>query len=94
MIIAVSIVVGVLVTGLLYRTLFYDVADFLDGLITLFTIFLMEKRRWPFAPRHSSPTPEDFQDEGWSSGIRFLVLLALAAGSGYLVYIALHKYFG
>jgi hypothetical protein len=94
MIIAVSIVVGVLVGWLLYRALFYDLADFMDGFVRLFTLFLVERRQWPFAPWNKPTAPEDFEDEGWSSGIRFFVLLALSAGSAYCAYSILNKHFG
>ena len=94
MIVTASIVVGVLVAWLLYRVLFYDLADFLDGFIRLFTVFLVRTRRWPFAPRSKPPTPEDFEDNSWSSGIRFFFFLALSVSSGYFTYSELHKHFG
>ena len=53
---------------LLYKVLFYDLADFMDGFVRLFTVFRVRRRRWPFAPRSKLPTPEDFEDDSWSSG--------------------------
>src|SRR5438876_11037329 len=94
MIIAVSIVVGVGVGWLLYRVLFYDLADFMDGVVRLSTVFLVRRRRWPFAPRSKPPTAKDLEDDSWSSGIRFFFFLVLSAGSGYLTYSELQQYFG
>ena len=94
MIIAVSIVVGVGVGWLLYRVLFYDLADFMDGVVRFFTVFLVRRRRWPFGPRSKLPTPEDFEDDSWSSGIRFFFFLALSVGSGYFTYTELQRHFG
>ena len=93
MMIAGSILVGIFVSGVLYRVLFYDLADFMDGLIKLLTVFLVKRRQWPFAPWQKPIRPEDFEDEGWSSGIRFFSFLALSLGSAYYTYGALHKYF-
>jgi hypothetical protein len=94
MIIIASIAVGVLVAWLLYRVPFYDLADFTDGVTNLFTFFLVPRRRWPFAPRSKPPTPEDFEDESWSSGIRCFFLLAFSVGSRYFTYGGLHRHLG
>jgi hypothetical protein len=94
MIIAISIAVGVAVGWLLYRVLFYDLADFFDGFMKLSTVFLVRRRRWPFAPRSKVPTPEDFEDDSWSSGIRFFFFLAGSVGSGYFTYSELQRHFG
>ena len=94
MTIAVSIVVGVGVGWVLYRILFYDLADFMDGFVRFFTIFLVRRRRWPFAPRSKLPTPEDFEDNSWSSGIRFFFFMALSVGSAYFTYSQLQRHFG
>ena len=79
MIIALSILVSAGVGWLLYRALFYDLADFMDGVVRLCKIFLVPRRRWPFAPRSKPPTAEDLEDGSWSSGIRFFFFLVLSA---------------
>jgi len=82
--IVLSIAVGLGAAGILYRVLFYDFSDFLEGCGK----FLSRRSRW------QSYTPKYFEDEGWSSGIRFFIFLALSCGSGYLTYYELHKHFG
>jgi hypothetical protein len=76
---------GVLVACVAYRILFYDFGDFMRGCGK----FLSRGRRW----RGMSP-PDDFEDEGWSNGIRFFLFLGLSAGGGYAAYCGLHKIFG
>lgn len=93
MIIALSILSGVVVAGVSYRILFYDLSDFLDGLIKFFTAFLVRRRRWPFE-RIKSPGPDESEDDGWSNGIRFFIFLALSGGAGYFAHSGLHRYFG
>jgi len=93
MIMALSILAGLGVGCLSYRVLFYDLADFMDGFVTLSTVFFFQ-RRWPFARRNKGPTAEDFEDGDWSSGIRFLCFLVLTFGSGYFAYSELQKHFG
>jgi len=94
MIIIASVAVGVLVSWLAYRILFYNFADLADGFIRLSTVFLVRRRRWPFSPRSKSPPPEDFEDERWSSGLRFFVFLGVSIGSGCFTYSELQKHFG
>lgn len=79
MIIAASIVVGLLVACLMYRVLFHDLSDFIDGFNRLIT-------RGPIKP-------EDYEDPGWSSGIRFLLFVALTGGAAWFAYSQLHEYF-
>ncbi len=90
MILVASILVGVLAAYVAYRMLFYDLNDFGDGFIAFFTTFL--RRRWPYRPT-KPPAPEDFEDERWSSGLRFGLFLAVVVGAGVLTYNRLHKYF-
>ena len=93
MIVALSILVGILAAGISYRILFYDFSDFWDGCGKFTGLFV--RRRWIWPRRNSwPPPPEYFEDEGWSSGIRFTLFLALSIGSGYLIYYELHKHFG
>jgi len=94
MIITLSIAVGALAAYLGYRMLFYDASDFWEGCGKFVCCFSKMKRGlwsrqgpWP-------PPPEYFEDEGWSSGIRFALFLTLSLGSGFLVYHELHKHFG
>jgi len=94
MIIAISTVVGLGVGCLLYRVLFYDSADFVDGFVRLSTAFFFGRRGWPFAPRRKPPTAQDFEDDGWSSGIRFFFFLVLSAASAYFAYSELQTHFG
>jgi len=91
MIIAFSIVAGVLAAWLSYRILFYDSGDFWQG-FDKFTA--SRRRRWIWQRGDPPPPPEDFEDEGWSSGIRFFLFLAVSFSSGYFAYYQLHKYFG
>jgi hypothetical protein len=86
-------VVGVLVALLGYRILFYDLSDFWDGCRKFASLFA-RRQRWFPGRDPSHPPPEYFEDEGWSSGIRFALFLALSIGSGYLLYHELHKHFG
>ena len=93
-VIVVSIAIGVLVAWLLYRVLFYDFADLRDGCVKFFTFFLRGKRRGLFSRQIKPPTPEDFEDESWFSGVRFFLLLAFSIGSACLTYSGLHRHFG
>jgi hypothetical protein len=90
MIMTLSIVTGLLAALLWYRVLFYDSSDFWQG-CGKFTAGLWRGRGRPPAP---PPPPEYFEDEGWSSGFRFLLFAATSFGCGYLVYCELHKHFG
>ena len=89
MIIAATIAIGMLVAWIAYRMLFYDFSDFMEG----FGRFLTRRGPWPFPPSEQPPNPEDFEDEGWSSTFRLLVLVAVSVGCAYLTYSQLHKYF-
>jgi hypothetical protein len=94
MFIVLSIAVGILVAWLSYRILFYDVGDFLEGcgkftrglMVFLFARGYRHRRIPP-------PSAEDLEDEGWSSGIRFFLFLALSCGCGYFTYYEFHKLF-
>jgi hypothetical protein len=91
MIIAFSILVGVVAAWLAYHVLFYDFNDFCQG----FGKFTARRRRramW----QHSDPPPppEHFEEEGWSSGIRFFLFLVVSIGCGYFAYYELQKHFG
>lgn len=90
-----SILVAALVACLAYRILFYDSGDFWDGCAKFGTLFFRRRRRyWPSEALPPPAKPEDFEDESWSSGIRFLVFLAASLGSGYFAYQELHKHLG
>ncbi len=94
MIIALSIISGALAAWLAYRVLFYDSGDFFDGCCK-FTFGLLRSRRRGIWQRSDPPlSPEQFEDEGWSSGIRFLLFVAVAVGCGYFAYHELQKHFG
>ncbi len=88
MIITRSILAGLLSGWLWYRVLFYDSTDFWSGCYK-FAAGLGRRRRQPEPP----PPPEHFEDEGWSSGFRFLIFVAALFGCGYLVYYELQKHF-
>jgi hypothetical protein len=93
MIIAISIVAGVIASLLSYRVLFYDSDDFWDecGKCTVGLLTRPPRRMW----RGPDPLPpEHFEDESWSSGVRFLLFVVASAGLAYLAYYQLHKHFG
>jgi len=93
MIITCSIVVGILVTWLAYRILFYDSSDFWDGCGKLTQgLFRRRRRYWPKDALPPLAGPEDFEAESWSSGIRFFLFLAVSIGSGCLTYYELHRH--
>jgi hypothetical protein len=94
MTIAFSIVAGVLAAWLSYRVLFYDSGDFSEGCGKLTAGFLRRRHRWLWQRDDPPPPPEHFEHESWSSGIRFLLFLAVSFGSGYFTYYQLHKHFG
>ncbi len=93
MIIAISILVGLLTAWLSYRILFYDSGDFWDGCYK-FTDLFKRHPRWIWQRDTPPPPPEYFEDDSWSSGIRFFAFVALSSGVGYLAYWQLHKHFG
>ncbi len=96
MIISISIALGVLVAYIAYRILFYDSSDFWQG-CGKFTFGILDTPRrgkWIWQSTGQQPSAEDLEDEGWSSGIRFFLFLALSCGSGYFTYYELHKHFG
>jgi hypothetical protein len=88
MILTLSIVAGVLAVCVAYRFLFYGFGDFLDGFCRFLCL-----RRSTNRYRHTPP-PEYFEDDSWSSGLRFFLFLALSAGVGYFAYYVLEKGFG
>jgi hypothetical protein len=79
MIIATSILFGLAVAIFMYRLLFHDFSDFIDGFNRLTT-------RGPVKA-------EDYEDEGSSSGIRFVLLIALSVGGAYVAYSQLQRFF-
>ena len=89
MIIALSIVAGVLAAWLSYRILFYDSDDFCEGVVKCLG---KSRGRRMISPK--DPTPESFEDESWSSGFRFLLFVAVTLGSGCFAYYQLLKHFG
>jgi hypothetical protein len=94
MITAFSIVVGILAAFFAYRILFYDFSDFGDGIRKFVSLFTRKHRWLRFGHDPLHPPPEYFEDESWSSGIRFALFLVLSIGSGYSFYHELHKHFG
>jgi len=93
MIITLSMVVGALAAGLAYRLLFYDFGDFWNGCGKFSSLFT-RRRGWLRRQNNLHPPPEYFDDDSWSSGIRFCLFLALSFGGGYFIYYELHKHFG
>ena len=95
MIVSLSILVGVLTAWLWYRVLFYDSSDFWEGWGKFAAALVRGGRRaiWR-GPLPSPPPAEHFEDESWSSGIRFLLFVAASVGCGYIAYHELHKHFG
>lgn len=95
--VVLSIIAGGLAAWVLYYVLFYDREDFLEGL-GKFTKWLIYSRRRTIVHRiihRNEPTPAnpaDFEDEGWSSGIRFLLFLGLSIWAGFLTHNGLHKF--
>lgn len=94
MIITLSILTGLLAAGLWYRVLFYDSNDFWNGCGKFTANLLRNRRRGIWQPPAPPSAPEYFEDEGWSSGLRFLLFVAASFGCGYLAYYELHKHFG
>jgi hypothetical protein len=89
MIIALSILTGLLGAWICYRVLFYDSNDFRDGLDRLGK----EEDQWIWRRNRTQQRSEDFEDESWSSGIRAFVFLAVSIGCGMLTYYGLHSFF-
>src|SRR4051812_27156973 len=96
LIIAASIIAGGLAAWLLYYVLFYDLEDFLGGFGKFLKKLMHRRRRHTIFQRTdlTPANPADFEEESWSSGIRFLIFLALSIWAGYLTYSGLHKLFG
>ena len=89
MIITLSIIVGILVGCLLFKSWFSDLGDLWDGVWGFLSGFFGGRYRY----RSWTPSGEDEGD--WiPSGIRFLLLMAVSAFCGYLTYRGLHKLFG
>jgi hypothetical protein len=94
MIIAISIVAGFLAAWLSYPVFFYDSGDFWDG-CGKFTAGLLRRRsRWIWQRDDPPAPPERFEDESWSSGLRFFLFVAASFGGGYFTYYQLHKHLG
>jgi hypothetical protein len=93
MILAISILAGLLTAGVSYRILFYDSGDFWDGCYKVTRLFKRHPR-WIWQRSTPPPPPEHFEDESWWSGIRFFAFLAVSCGVGYFVYSQLNKHFG
>src|SRR5258706_14683273 len=74
MIIAFSILAGLLAAWLSYRILFYDSSDFWDGCGKFTAGLLRSRRRWIWERDEPPSPPEYFEDESWSCGIRFFFL--------------------
>jgi hypothetical protein len=89
MITTLSILAGLLAACVLYRVLFYDFSDFWQGSGKFMSLFRGRRSR----PAPPLP-PEYFEDEGWSSGLRFFLFVAASFGGGYLVYYELQKHIG
>jgi len=85
--ITLSVVFGILAGWVSYQILFYDHGDFWLGCGKFLS--RMSRRRGP-----ADMTPEHFEDEGWSSGIRFFLFLAVSLGSAYCAYVQWPKHFG
>ena len=79
MTIAVSIAVGVALTGFMYWLLFGDVGDFIGGALAPFHRRLLD--------------PEDLEDR-CPAGWRFAFLLVVCVGGACLVFHFLEKHFG
>jgi len=94
MIISASIVICILAGWVSYRVLFYDSDDFWEGCGKFTGGLLRSRRRWIWQKSEPPPPPEFFEDESWSSGIRFFLFLAVSFGSGYFTYYQLQKYLG
>ena len=89
MIIALSIMAGILVAWLLFSSFFSDAGDLWDGICGLLSGWFQGKYR----ARSWTRSGED--DGDWiSSGVRLFLLLALSGFCGYLAYRGLHKLFG
>jgi hypothetical protein len=92
MIIALSIVVGILVAWLLFGSFFSDSGDFWAGVRGFLSGFYYRKQQWVRPPLWQ---PADSDDGDWIPGsVRLILFLALSAVCGYMTYIGLHKLFG
>ena len=81
MIIAASIVVGLLIAVLLFRSLFDGLEDLLECLKSYLTPDIFAVFRGEL-------------DEQWWAKAKLLLYVGLSAGSGVLTYFGLHKLFG
>ncbi len=93
MIVVLSIVAGLAAAFIAYRVLFYDSGDFWDGFVRFATCFLYRRSSWIWQRNSQQPRPENFEDDSWSSGIRFGIFVLLAVGSGVLLYHELVAHF-
>jgi len=69
-----------------YRILFFDSSDFWEGCGKFTAGLLRNRRRWIWQRSEPLPPPEHFENEGWSSGIRFFLFVLVSVGSAYGVY--------
>jgi hypothetical protein len=88
MIIALSIIVGILVAWLLFSSFFSDSGDLWDGIRGFFSGLFRRSLRPPILALSDS-------DDGdlIPGGLRFFLLLVLSGACGYMTYIGLHKLF-
>ena len=93
MILAISIATGILAACFAYRILFYDSSDFWDGFIRFASCFARRRSRGIWQKGSPPPPPEYFEDESWSSGLRFFAFVVASCGSVWLAYHYLHKHF-
>jgi hypothetical protein len=89
MIIAVSIIVGLAIAGLLFSSFFSDAGDFFYGFLS----FLGDVFNRRGKPSFLSLRNND-DDEWIPAGVRFVLLLTLSGLCGYMTYYGLHKLFG
>jgi hypothetical protein len=89
MIITLTILASVIGGWVSYRLLFYDSSDFQEGLERLDK----DEDDWIWPRIKSQHSPEDFEDESWSSGIRAFIFLAVSIGCGILTYYGLNRLF-
>lgn len=93
MIVAISMATGIVVAWVAYRVLFYDSSDFWDGFSRFASWFGRRRCRWIWQKGDPPPPPEYFEDESWSSGLRFLVFVAASFGCAWFAYHYLHQHF-